>query len=219
MRKARLAILLMVALAIPVGYFAISASADEGQATDKKAAQTHELPFKKVRVAVLTGEGFQDAETLMPMAFLANRGAKVTVVGLKPEKVTAYNSGIQMYIQKSVSDVNAKDFDILVLPGGKAPAEIRQDDNVLKFTREFFALGRPIAAICHGPQILVTAGVVEGRTMTCYAKMADELRDAGAKYQDETVVRDGQLITSRTPGDIPVWLATIEKSLQEMISK
>ncbi len=215
MRKAGLALLLVTTLAVSVGFLAIRASADEAQAVDQQATKTHDLPFRKLRVAVLTGEGFQDAETLMPMAYLANRGAKVTVIGLKPEKVKAYNSDIQLYIHKSVADVAAKDFDILILPGGKAPAAIRQDDRVLKLTREFFELGKPIAAICHGPQVLVTAGLVKDRKMTCYSGMADELRNAGAKYQDEAVVHDGQLITSRTPPDIPAWLSAIEKSLQE----
>lgn len=219
MRKARIIVLLLVALAVPVGLSSLIAANEEPKAAEDKAAKPHDLPFKKVRVAVLTGEGFQDAETMMPMAFLANRGATVTVIGLRPEKVTAYNSSIQLYLQKSVADVDAQDFDILILPGGHAPAQLRQDEKVLKFTREFFASGQPIAAICHGPQVLVTAGVVESRTLTCYSGMVDELRNAGAKYKDETVVHDGNLITSRTPVDIPAWLSTIEHSLQEQLAK
>lgn len=215
MRNAGIAILLVAALAVLVGFSALRAVAGEGCCSEKHASNNPELPFKNLRVAVLTGEGFQDAETLSPMAFLANRGAKVTVIGVKPAKVTAYNSSIQMYIHKSVADVAAKDFDVLVLPGGHAPAEIRKNDRVLQFTREFAALGKPIAAICHGPQVLVTAGLVEGREMTCFSGMADELRDAGARYRDEAVVRDGKLITSRVPRDIPEWLSTIEEVLKE----
>jgi protease I len=202
-------------LGVPFGV--IAAWADEHGSQPQTDSEKAELPLKGVRVAVLTGEGFQDAEALMPMAFLANRGAKVTVIGPQRGKVKAYNSDIHLMIHKAVADVAVQDFDLLVLPGGTAPDRIRGSEDVLKFTREFFKSGRPVAAICHGPQVLVTAGVVEGRKMTCYPGMAEELKEAAADYQDKEVVRDGRLVTSRVPQDIPAWLSAIESMMAETL--
>lgn len=217
MRKTAIAAAtLALVLGMPFGQ--IASWADEyGSRQQTDAKKKDDLPFKGVRVAVLTGEGFQDAEALMPMAFLANRGAKVTVLGPERAKVKAYNSDILLMIHKAVADVAAQDFDLLVLPGGTAPDTIRASADVLKFTQEFFELGRPVAAICHGPQVLVAAGVVEGRKMTCYPGIADELREAAADYQDKEVVRDGRLITSRVPQDIPAWLSAIESMMADTL--
>lgn len=216
MRKTMVvAVTLAFVLGVPFGLSA--ARADDQQATEQPDVRKSDLPFKGLRVAVLTGEGFQDAEALMPIAFLVNRGAQVTVVGPQRGKVKAYNSDVHLIVHKAVADVAARDFDLLVLPGGTAPDKIRRSEAVLKLTRDFFQLGRPVAAICHGPQVLVAAGVVEGRTMTCYPGMADELRAARAVYQDQEVVRDGQLITSRVPQDIPAWLSTLETVVQEVV--
>ncbi|MCC5831120.1 MAG: type 1 glutamine amidotransferase [Phycisphaeraceae bacterium] len=179
------------------------------------AITTADMPFAGMRVAVLTGEGFHDGETMMPIAFLVNRGAQVTVIGPETGRITAYNNDVHLHVHQAVSDVRAADFDALVLPGGQAPDRIRQNEDVVAFARDFYGLGRPIAAICHGPQILITAEVVQDREMTCIAGVADELREAGADYRDEAVVRDGHLITSRLPEDIPQWLAALEEAMGE----
>jgi protease I len=202
-------------LGVPVGL--LPALADDHKSTEQPNVRKTDLPFKGLRVAVLTGEGFQDAEALMPIAFLTNRGAAVTVIGPQRGTVKAYNSDVQLLVHKSVADVAAGDFDLLVLPGGAAPDKIRRSADVVKFTRDFVQLGRPVAAICHGPQVLVTADVVQGRKMTCYRGMADELKDAGAIYEDQEVMRDGQLVTSRVPQDIPAWLSTIETLVHESL--
>ncbi len=202
-------------LGVPFG--PLPALADDHKSAEQPNVKKTELPFKGLRVAVLTGEGFQDAEALMPIAFLTNRGAAVTVIGPQRGKVKAYNSDVQLLVHKSVTDVVAGDFDLLVLPGGKAPDKIRRSAEVVKFTRDFVQLGRPVAAICHGPQVLVTADVVQGRKMTCYPGMADELKGAGAIYEDQEVMRDGRLVTSRVPQDIPAWLSTIETVVQESL--
>jgi protease I len=227
MQKLRLvfSVALVTVLAIPLGVWTLDAQEQQNEEQRGTAGRVREvprneredemMPFKGTKVAVLTGEGFQDAEAMMPMAYLANRGAEITVIGTETGLVKAYNSDIEICIQKAVGDVSAGDFDVLVLPGGKAPDEIRKDEAVLEFTREFWKLGRPVAAICHGPQVLVTAGVIEGKEMTAVSGIADELREAGAEYKDEPVVRDGHLITSRVPKDIPVWLSTIEKVMKE----
>jgi len=176
---------------------------------DAVADQTSQ-PLEGLRVAIVTGEGFQDQEALMPLAFLENRGAEVTVVGPETGEVKAYNSDIRLIVQADAADVSADDFDALVLPGGKAPASIRENARVVALVRGMFKAGKPVAAICHGPQVLVTADVLDGRTMTAYSGVAEELRSAGATYKDQPMIQDQNLITSRVPKDIPEWLAAME---------
>ncbi len=176
---------------------------------DAVADQTSQ-PLEGLRVAIVTGEGFQDQEALMPLAFLENRGAEVTVVGPETGEVKAYNSDIRLIVQADAAHVSADDFDALVLPGGKAPASIRENARVVALVRGMFKAGKPVAAICHGPQVLVTADVLDGRTMTAYSGVAEELRSAGATYKDQPMIQDQNLITSRVPKDIPEWLAAME---------
>lgn len=178
-----------------------------------------EFPLEGVRVVLLTGDGFQDQEALMPLAFLVNQGAEVTVVGPQRGTVKAYNSDVRLIIQAAAADVAAEDFDALVLPGGTAPAEIRQDQHVVRLAREMFEAGKPVAAICHGPQVLVSADVLEQRTLTAYSGVADEVREAGATFKDEAVVCDQNLITSRLPKDIPDWLAAIKEQFAAAAKK
>ncbi len=166
-------------------------------------------------VAFLVCEGFHDGETYMPMAYLVNRGAKVTVIGIEPGEVTAYNSDITAVVQKSVTDVSVDDFDAIVIPGGESPANLRENEDVVDFTREFFESGKPTAAICHGPQVLITAGVLEGRQATGFGEISDELEDAGVNYQDVEVLEDDNLITSRNPDDIAIFSETIAEALME----
>jgi protease I len=173
--------------------------------------------LRGMRVAVLVGEGFHDGETFMPMAYLANRGANVTVIGIEPGIIKAYNSDMTVRVERAVRDVTYRQFDALILPGGRGPSVLRENDYVINFAREFFNSGRPVAAICHGPQVLVTAGVLEGRHATCIASISSELEEAGAKYDDRPVVRDGNLITSRIPDDIPAFCQKIEEVMIEMM--
>ena len=181
-------------------------------------AGSHEADQKNLsgkHVAFLVGEGFHDGETYIPMAYLVNRGAKATLIGVEPGEVSAYNSDITALVQKSVTHVSVEDFDAMVIPGGKSPDWLRQHEAVVGFARKFFESGKTTAAICHGPQVLVAAGVLKGRAATCFSDIADELKEAGADYEDVPVKRDGNLITSRIPDDIPVFSKTIEKALME----
>ncbi len=178
-------------------------------------ADEHDGSLAGKHIAFLVGEGFQDAEALVPLGYVVNRGAKVTVVGTGPGLVTAYNSPIQVYVEKAVGDVSADDFDGLVIPGGRSPANLREHEAIVAFARKITEAGKPVAAICHGPQVLVTAGVLEGKDATCFAGMAAELREAGAKYTDASMIRDGNIITSRLPKDLPDFCAAFEKALLE----
>lgn len=167
------------------------------------------------RVALLVGEGFQDAETLVPLGYLINRGAEVKVIGVSPGYVKAYNSDIRVRIEQSVDSVNPTSFDAIVIPGGKSPAYLRGHDKVVAFVREAVEHGKVAAAICHGPQLLITAQVLNGKRATAYRSVADELREAGAHYEDVPMMRDGNIITSRIPDDLPAFCAAIEAALSE----
>lgn len=192
------------------------------QAERKSAVQTTPeaaTAHRHTKVALLTGEGFQDAEAYMPLGYLTNHGCEVTVIGIETGKVKAYNSDITIHIQKKVSDVNAADFDALVIPGGKAPAKLRENSDVIDFVKAFHAKGQPIAAVCHGPQILITAGILTGRNATGVEGIADELKEAGVNYSDEALVIDNHFITSRVPDDLPQFVKAIANAVEKQERK
>jgi protease I len=160
---------------------------------------------------IITGEGFQDDELFEPKSTLESAGFSVVIAGVSKGSIKAYNSDKTINIESKVSDLNPGDYDILVIPGGKAPDKIRKDKSVIKFVKDFYDTGKKIAAICHGPQLLVTADIVDGVDMTCYPDMKEELIEAGANYIDKNIVVDGQFITSRNPDDLDVFCREIIK--------
>ena len=184
-----------------------------GGTTGLDAVRTDALMPARPHVAVLLTEGFQDAEAYMPIGYLENKDMDITVIGPKTGRVKAYNSDFEIVVQKEVSDVNVDDFDALILPGGKAPATLREDSAVVEFTKNFFNTGKTVAAICHGPQVLATAGVLHDVTTTGVYSIQGELEEAGATYVDEALVVDGNLITSRVPGDLAAFSKAIEEAL------
>ncbi len=166
-----------------------------------------------VSIAVLVDEGFHDGEAYMPIGYLTNRGAHITVIGPEVGLVTAYNSDFTINIERAVQRVSVNDFDALILPGGHAPSRLRENDEAVSFVREFFESGKVVAAICHGPQVLITAGVMQGMNATGVEGIRDELEEAGAIYLDEAVVVHDNLITSRTPPDLYDFSLAIEQSV------
>ena len=168
---------------------------------------------KALKVAILVGEGFHDGEAYMPMGFLTNQGVKVSVIGPEQGEVTAYNSAFTILIDKAITEVSVEDFDALILPGGQAPAKLRENEDVVAFARDFFNSGKPTAAICHGPQVLITAGVMEGKATTGVSGIIEEFEEAGANYLDQSVVVDGNLITSRVPRDLHDFVSAIMAAL------
>jgi len=164
-------------------------------------------------VAFLITEGFHDGETMFPMGYLINHGANVTVIGVERGEYTAYNSDVTAIVTRSVNEVSPADFDALVIPGGHSPANLREHEDVITFVRAFVETDKPTAAICHGPQVLVTAGVIEGRTLTGVGGIRDEITGAGATFEDVEVMVDGNIITSRTPPDLPAFSRQIAQSL------
>jgi len=168
-----------------------------------------------IRAAVLVGAGFEDAELTEPVAALKQAGADVTLVGIsgKDKKGVTGKRGTVVTVDRTVDEVDPADFDLLVIPGGKGPARLRADERILDFTRAIDAAGKPVAAICHGPQVLASAGLLEGRTVTSFFTVAREVKKAGGNYVNRPVVVDGNLITSRQPSDIPKFIAAIFDSV------
>lgn len=155
------------------------------------------------KAAVLIADRFQDEEGTEPVAFLREQGMEVTYLGLQTGIVKGSAGRQEVEVSRLVSEADADEFDLLLIPGGHAPETLRLDEAVLEFTRRFFEDGRPVATICHGAQVLISARVLSGRTVTCAAGIRDDVQLAGARYLDKPVVVDRSLVTSRIPKDIP----------------
>lgn len=140
-------------------------------------------------------------ELLYPLHRLKEENVDVKVASMKKGAITG-KQGYSVDVDLTLDKVNAEEFDILILPGGKAPEKVRLEEKALELSRHFFRENKPVAAICHGVQTLISAGLVENRKATCYIGIRDDLKIAGALYRDEEVVVDGNLVTSRHPGDL-----------------
>lgn len=162
-----------------------------------------------VKIAILVADGFEQVELTEPKKALENAGAKVEIVSPNENKVKAWDKtdwGIEIEVDKHLDKASADDYHGLVLPGGQInPDKLRTIDKAVAFTRSFFEKGKPVAAICHGPWVLIEADVVAGRNMTSYHSIKTDLINAGANWLDQEVVIDGGLITSRNPGDLEVF--------------
>lgn len=168
---------------------------------------------KHEKVAIITGDKVEDTEFFYPYYRLSEAGYTVDVI---TEKGGAFEGkhGLGIRNTKSISDVRPEDYVLLYLPGGKAPEALRKNEQVLNFVREFARVGKPIAAICHGPQILVSAGLVNGRQLAAWPEVAKEIEQAGGTFINEALVIDGLLITARQPGDLPRHLDGVFQALR-----
>jgi protease I len=162
--------------------------------------------LKDLRVAILTEEGFEQVELTSPKEALENAGAQVDVISPQSGKINAWDKtdwGIEMKVDKELGEANTNDYDALVLPGGVLnPDKLRQNKDAVKFVKDFLQSGKPVAAICHGPQTLIETGLLEGRTMTSFPSLQTDLKNAGVNWVDEEMVHDCNLITSRKPADL-----------------
>jgi protease I len=170
------------------------------------------------RVAALVGDGFEESELLEPRKALEEAGAIVTIVGVDEKSLTrirgkkGLDEGQSVKAEELVADVTADDFDAILIPGGMSPDRLRTNKEVQRFVREFDTAKKPMFVICHGPQILISAQLVRGRTLTGFASIADDIRNAGGLFRDQPVVSDGNWVTSRNPNDIPLFnRAMLEK--------
>lgn len=164
------------------------------------------------KVAFLLANEFEDSEMKVPYDEVKNAGHEVHIIGLKAGETLQGKGGKASYTtDKGISEVNASDYDAVVIPGGSSPENLRTDANILKFVTEINAANKPIAAICHGPQILASADLLKGRTITSYPPLKDDMVNAGAEFKDHEAVVDGNYITSRTPEDEPAFVRELMK--------
>ena len=172
------------------------------------------------KIAMPVGEDFEDSEFREPYDRLTKAGHEVVVIGAEPGAAIRGKKGeATATIDQAAADVDTDDFDALVIPGGYSPDHLRMDADVVDFVRRFVDSGKPVAAICHGPQLLIEADVVEGRELTSWPSVRTDLENAGATWVDEEVVEDGNLITSRSPDDLDPFCEAILDRLPIKIGK
>jgi protease I len=166
------------------------------------------------RIVMPVGEGYEDSEFQVPFDRLRERGDTVVVVGLEQGRTVHGKRGKSaVEVEATADQLYPDDFDAMVIPGGHGPDRLRMDQALVDFVRGFVATGKPVAAICHGPQLLIEAGQVSGRTLTSWPSVRRDLINAGASWVDEEVVVDGNLITSRKPGDLDAFVAALLERL------
>ena len=171
------------------------------------------------KVAVLAADGYEQSELESPVKALKDAGATVEIISLKPGKIKSMKDhewSDSVSVDQTVDEAKASSFDALLLPGGVInPDAVRANENAVNFVKEFFDAEKPVAAICHGPQTLINAEVVNGKKMTSYHSVSADLKNAGANWVDQEVVTDGNLTTSRSPEDLPAF----NKRIVEEFSK
>src|SRR5579872_6711475 len=171
------------------------------------------------RIALFVEEGFEDSELTEPLEFLRAEGAEVTLIGSGRQETFTGKGGTKITPECDASEVSAEEFDAFVIPGGYAPEKMRMSAEMVVLIAEADDHGKIIAAICHGPQLLISADVLRDHMATCYASIAVDVRNAGAHYVDESVVCSGNIITSRTPADLPDFNEAIVELLVSVIEK
>lgn len=167
-----------------------------------------------MKALIISADEFEDSELLFPYYRLREEGVPVDIASIKKGQLRGKH-GYEAAVNKALKEINPDDYDLLILPGGKAPETIRKEKLAGEIARNFFRNGKPVAAICHGPQILITAGLLKGLHATCYASVAREMKEAGAIYEDKEVVVDGNLITSRQPSDLPAFMRETMKMMKK----
>lgn len=171
-----------------------------------------------IRAAVFATDGFEEVELAEPVKALRNAGVQVDIISNKPGKIQAfrhYDKSIQIDVDQTIDQVDPDDYQLLVLPGGALNADAaRIIPEVQEFVRSFEQTGKPMAVICHAPWLLVSSGLVKGRTLTSYKTIRDDIKNAGGHWVDREVVVDGNWVTSRQPSDIPAF----NREMLKMIS-
>lgn len=171
------------------------------------------------KIAILATDGFEESELSSPKKAMEDEGFKVDIVSLNPGEIKSWKDGnwsTSYKVDKTINDVDAKQYNALMLPGGVInPDSLRVNEDVLIFIKDFFKQSKPVAAICHGPWPLINADVVEGRTMTSYVSIRKDLENAGALWVDKEVVVDEALVTSRSPEDLEAFNDKLIEEIKE----
>ncbi|WP_284164755.1 type 1 glutamine amidotransferase domain-containing protein [Frigidibacter sp. SD6-1] len=175
--------------------------------------------ISNARVLVLATHGFEQSELEYPVKHLREKGAEVCVASPDGQDICGWSDGDwgeRVAVDAKIGDLQEGDFDALVLPGGQMnPDILRTKPEAVRMVKAFYDAGKPIAAICHGPWLLVEADVLRGRSATSYASIATDVKNAGADWKDEEVVVDQAIITSRSPKDLPAFVAKIVEEIEE----
>lgn len=171
------------------------------------------------KVAILTENGFEEVELTSPMNALEQAGATVHIISPQKEKVKAWDHdhwSIELPVDKKLSDANPEEYDMLVLPGGVLnPDKLRLNKEAVSFAQHFLEQGKPVAAICHGPQLLIETEMLDGKTMTSYPSLKTDQKNAGVTWVDKEVIVDNGLVTSRSPEDLEAFNRKMIEELSE----
>ena len=171
------------------------------------------------KVAILTENGFEEVELTSPKKALEDEGITVHIISPQKDKVKAWDTdhwSIELPVDVNISQANPEDYDALVLPGGVMnPDKTRMNKDCVSFVKEFLASGKPVAAICHAPQLLIETDMLNGKKITSYPSLKTDLLNAGARWEDSEVVIDGNIITSRNPNDLPAFNRKLLSELEE----
>ena len=170
---------------------------------------THHEQLAGQRAAVMIGPLFEDAEAIYPYYRLQEAGATVGLIGIAGGETLTGKNGIELVTEQAAADLVPEDLDVLVIAGGYGPDKLRTDDGVKALVRGLHARNQPIAFICHAGWVPISAGIVEGRRVTSVPAIADDLRNAGAEWEDSEVVVDGNLVSSRRPPDLPAFMRAL----------
>lgn len=171
------------------------------------------MDLKGKKIAVLVADQYQELEVWYPLLRFREDSAETHAIGAEAGKTYASKKGYPVVADRSIADVHSGEYDAVVIPGGWAPDTLRQDQRVLNLVREMYESGKIVAAICHAGWVLASAGIMSGKKATCFKAIKDDLVHAGASYADSEVVVDGNLITSRTPTDLPAFCREIARAL------
>ena len=172
---------------------------------------SHDEPLAGRRAAIMVGPQFEDTEALYPLYRLREAGAHVQVIGSEAGATVPGKKGHELEVEQAAGDLESERLDLLVIAGGYGPDKLRTDEGVLRLVCDMHESGKPIAFICHAGWVPASAGIVAGKRVTSVRAIADDLRNAGADWEDSEVVVDGNLISSRRPDDLPAFMrATIE---------
>jgi protease I len=159
------------------------------------------------KVAFLIADDFEDSEMVNPYEAVKEAGHEVVIIGLERGAVIKGKHGTASYVADlGIAEANAADYDAVVIPGGSSPEELRVNDDVVRFVQALNDRSAVIAGICHGPQVMISADILQGHEATCFKGIRDDVKNSGATYRDEEVVVSGNLITSRTPKDEPAFI-------------
>ncbi len=171
------------------------------------------------KVAIFTEEMYEDIEFWYPFYRLREAGHEVVVVGSGTQDSYTGKHGCKNQVDAQIKEVDPGDFDAVVVPGGYAPDKMRLHPEFMNFVRKAYDSGKLVASLCHGPWVLASAGILKGKKMTSWPSLKDDMMNAGAMWQDQEVVIDGNIITSRKPDDLPAFMIEVIKALQTQVQE